>query len=291
MTIERDPFDFSDLASSDEQIARETIKGGNAKYRAEFDCIECGGSGLWQGGRRNVHGNEKCWTCGGRGKVVTNPLKLRENRAKAAQKKVDAFKAFHDANADVIRVIGQAADWSDFARSLSNQLQERKVWSDKQLASARSMAAKLDAKAAAKAEAKEAAKAAAPAVDLSAIEKMFATALASGYKKPMYRANGLRIKPGKGGSLYVLTENRTEDGFYGPQPGYEGKIETGKFQASRACEAETLPALLTIAADPKGEAIRYGQRTGTCSCCGRELTKHASIEAGIGPICAQKWGF
>jgi hypothetical protein len=48
--------------------------------------------------------------------------------------------------------------------------------------------------------------------------------------------------------------------------------------------------LQVIAADPRGEAIRFGQRTGTCSCCGRELTKHASIEAGIGPICAQKWG-
>jgi hypothetical protein len=37
-------------------------------------------------------------------------------------------------------------------------------------------------------------------------------------------------------------------------------------------------------------AVRYGRQTGRCSCCGRELTNKASIDAGIGPICASKWG-
>lgn len=41
-----------------------------------------------------------------------------------------------------------------------------------------------------------------------------------------------------------------------------------------------------IAADPKGMAVAYGQRTGTCGVCARTLTKATSIEAGIGPICA-----
>src|ERR1700730_6703086 len=42
------------------------------------------------------------------------------------------------------------------------------------------------------------------------------------------------------------------------------------------------PALAAIAADPRGEAIRYGQRTGTCSCCGRDLTAESSVAAGVG---------
>lgn len=46
----------------------------------------------------------------------------------------------------------------------------------------------------------------------------------------------------------------------------------------------------TTARDPRAAAIAYGQRTGTCSCCGRELTRHSSIDAGIGPVCATKWG-
>jgi hypothetical protein len=50
------------------------------------------------------------------------------------------------------------------------------------------------------------------------------------------------------------------------------------------------PALAAIAADPRGEAVRYGRATGSCSCCGRELTDPVSIEQGIGPICVTKWG-
>lgn len=37
------------------------------------------------------------------------------------------------------------------------------------------------------------------------------------------------------------------------------------------------------------EAAEFGRATGVCCCCGRELTNPASIEAGIGPICAAKF--
>jgi hypothetical protein len=37
--------------------------------------------------------------------------------------------------------------------------------------------------------------------------------------------------------------------------------------------------------------VRYGRATGNCSCCGRELTDPASIAAGIGPVCAEKYGW
>jgi hypothetical protein len=37
------------------------------------------------------------------------------------------------------------------------------------------------------------------------------------------------------------------------------------------------------------EAKQYGRTTGTCCQCGAKLTNEASIEAGIGPICAQRW--
>lgn len=35
------------------------------------------------------------------------------------------------------------------------------------------------------------------------------------------------------------------------------------------------------------QASEYGRRTGTCCSCGRRLTNPASINAGIGPICAE----
>ena len=76
------------------------------------------------------------------------------------------------------------------------------------------------------------------------------------------------------GALYVKTEADE----------YLGKILGTEYTGKPA------PALAAIAADPRGEAIRYGQRTGTCSCCGRDLTAESSVAAGIGPICARKWG-
>jgi hypothetical protein len=105
------------------------------------------------------------------------------------------------------------------------------------------------------------------------------TARNSGHKKPIYRAAGLVISraPDHGknpGALYVKTE---EDEYLGKILGTD---YTGK----------PAPALAAIAADPRGEAIRYGKRTSTCSCCGAELSNPKSIEAGIGSICAARWG-
>jgi hypothetical protein len=50
------------------------------------------------------------------------------------------------------------------------------------------------------------------------------------------------------------------------------------------------PAMLAaIEADPKGCAIAYGKATGNCCICSKTLTNPASIEAGIGPVCASKF--
>lgn len=213
----------------------------------------------------------------------------RNGAPRPAAQTVSTKDRFLAENAEVIEIIRKAASWSDFARSLSDALlSPRYIWSDKQLAAARSMAAKISAREAAKA----ATRPAPVTVDLSAIEAMFATAAASGYKKPAYRANGLVIKPHwEGTGLAVYNEERQTMGQFGMMPGYDGKVSGGTFSATRACPVSTPHKLAAIAADPKGEAIRHGQRTGRCSCCGRELTKHASIDLGIGPICAEKWGF
>jgi hypothetical protein len=52
-----------------------------------------------------------------------------------------------------------------------------------------------------------------------------------------------------------------------------------------------LQALALIASNPNRAATMHGQRTGRCSCCGRELTNPDSIALGIGPICKDRWGF
>ena len=134
-------------------------------------------------------------------------------------------------------------------------------------------------------------------VDLQPIRNMFEAAVATGYKSPKYRAEGLVITragdhSANPGALYIKSEN----GAYG------GKLIGTQFTASRDGASPEFAqigdvghtaatALAAIAGNPLEAAVRYGRRTGRCACCGRKLTNHASIDRGIGPICAERWGF
>ena len=81
---------------------------------------------------------------------------------------------------------------------------------------------------------------------------------------------------------------------------YDGQL-VGKIEAERAVvwprksEAAGTTPLKVLAiieefeANPLETAKKYGKLSGRCCSCGRDLTDPASIEAGIGPICAQKF--
>lgn len=76
-----------------------------------------------------------------------------------------------------------------------------------------------------------------------------------------------------------------------------GKIENGRADVFtvRAEKAGTTPlrvlALIEeFEADPLAAAKKYGKLSGRCCSCGRDLTDPVSIENGIGPICATKFG-
>jgi len=252
-----------------------------------FPCGQCGGTGKWTARRRNRHGDDHCFACNGTGYFKTDPRKLAKQRQARRQKKEAVLQAFHEANADLMTALRGMVGWNDFAASLLQQAASKPL-SQKQIESAERMVAKVASRKAEKAAKREAE---AVEVDLSGIEGMFQTARESGYKKPMYRALGLRIKPHwDGPGLAIYTEDRTTFGQFGEQPAYEGKIEGGKFYRVRLTADDTPSKLEAIAVDPRGEAVRYGQKTGTCSCCGRKLSAHTSVEAGIGPVCAEKWG-
>jgi SWI/SNF-related matrix-associated actin-dependent regulator 1 of chromatin subfamily A len=70
-----------------------------------------------------------------------------------------------------------------------------------------------------------------------------------------------------------------------------GRIDTDGCADSRlkAAPAFVHAILDTFCANPAAAARLYGQRTGTCCCCGAELTNARSIELGIGPICRGHW--
>jgi hypothetical protein len=73
---------------------------------------------------------------------------------------------------------------------------------------------------------------------------------------------------------------------------YLGKITAeDKFITSRDCTAADSETVARVAADPAAAATAHGHEFGQCSCCGRELTNAESVARGIGPICAERWGW
>jgi hypothetical protein len=122
------------------------------------------------------------------------------------------------------------------------------------------------------------------AAGVTRIVQAFANAVGNGLKRPkMYLGDFLfKLAPAGGrnaGAIYV-----TEEGEY------LGKIADGAFHAARDCTDAQKAAILAVCADPKKAAEAFGQETGRCSCCGRELTDPVSIANNIGPVCAENYG-
>jgi hypothetical protein len=123
------------------------------------------------------------------------------------------------------------------------------------------------------------------AIDVSQIQTAFTAAFGNGIKRPKLRLGTFQFSraPDTGknaGSIYVKEGDQ-----------YLGKVTDGRFLPVRECGDERKARVIAVACDPASAAKAYGQKTGSCSCCGRELTNKESIELGIGPICAEKFGW
>lgn len=289
-------MNFSDL----DQKELNTVADANPhkavakELASRFTCMSCAGTGTYRGYR--THQTESiCFACNGKGyhnKPHADAMAdKRARKAKALSNKIDrraALKdAFENTHPGLFRFMAENQDWNDFFRDMVFNLNEGRALTENQTAACVRMRDKTIASRAAKdAEKKVAAESRAVEVDLSPIHAMFDKARESGLKKLCYRAGGLVLKPAKAhsanaGGIYVTTKGET----------YLGKVMGTKFMATRECTEVQKQTLAAIAIDPAGEAVRYGKETGECSCCGRELTDPVSIAAGIGPICANKWGF
>lgn len=126
-------------------------------------------------------------------------------------------------------------------------------------------------------------KAAAMEVSIEAIEVAFKKAKGTGLKYPKLRLGGFMFSPapehGKNaGAIYVK-----QDGTY------LGKIMGGKLFAytDEATKAE----IVKVAQQPHESAVAYGKMFGACAVCNRALSDSESVERGIGPICAEKFGW
>jgi len=264
-------MDASEIKQAQIRKAASIVNGGEA---AAKPCPDCRGTGNWRVGY-------PCFKCKATGKISNRQAGAVQAKATRAVNEANRRADFLRSNADVVEFLSANADWSDFYRSLRDQFVERGELSDRQVASVRSGMAKQAARNAEKAAAVVNNSG---AVELSAIDKLFATAKSNGLKKPIWRAAGLEIHTDRQFGVNDLWIKDPEAG------GYVGKIVSGQFTAFRRATSETLPTLREIAADPLKAAIAYGQATNRCSCCGRGLTAGVSVVSGIGPICAENWG-
>lgn len=239
-------------------------------------CQKCRGTGRVRWGR--------CFSCNGKGKHIfkTSPQARAADKAnrerRAEEERRDNLKTFAAEHPDLWAWM----DGSDFPFALAMKADVEKYGSltvNKLAACYRCVEALAKARAAA-----EARKANAQEVNVMAIEAAFSKAAAI-LKAPRLKVAGLvitRAKPDSKnpGALYVKADGE-----------YMGKIMGGRFECSRACGPEEEKRVLEVCADPKGAAIAYGRLTGRCAICSRVLTKGESVERGIGPICAEQFGW
>ena len=127
----------------------------------------------------------------------------------------------------------------------------------------------------------------------SQFEALFAAFQAAknkGAKRLTLRLDGINVKPNRDNTcLWVTSQSETEMGEYGPKPKYLGKVTTAGCDSRLSDTVKE--TIMGAANDPLSAAIRYGKVSGRCSCCGVKLDNPKSIERGIGPICATKFGW
>lgn len=253
-------------------------------------CRKCGGSGVYN--LPSSHGRA-CFACKGVGHFVrmTSPEARQKAKASREARKAktadDSWSAFVEDHPVAAAWIDGAGDFP-FAVSMREAVRKWGTLTDRQLQACENAAAKraayLERKAAENVE-RAAREASAPEITIDKVAQAFASAKSSGIKRPKLRLAGFLFSPApesgrNAGAIYVK-QGET----------YLGKVVAGKFVASRDCSDTSREEILAACADPFAAAKAYGLRTGVCSCCGRELTKGESIERGIGPICAEKFGW
>lgn len=280
---ESDDLDATIKAPVDPKRAEQVAKAEAAGIGFVETCPKCRGTGtFWRGGRDLG----KCFTCQGAGKRTfkTSAAERAQNRASAAKRqettqqlKVDAFAEAHP------------AEWSwitrnpnfEFAQKMAGAVRDYGDLTDGQMGAIhRCMQRDAD-----RAQAAQTRKDNAQTVNMEALEQAFAKARTT-LKNPKLRLPGFAAslaKPGSKnpGAIYIKADGGE----------YLGKVAAGKFICSPACTPEQEQQVVATLQDPQGKAIEYGRLTGSCSCCGRELTDPESVQRGIGPVCAENYGW
>ena len=136
----------------------------------------------------------------------------------------------------------------------------------------------------------------APGAQVTTILESMKKALGSGLKRPKVRLigpNGVKVR------VSIMTTGKNAGGCWinvseGSEEVLGGKISPdGSLSVydNNVCGKKDLESFIMSANDNFDTAVKdYGFITCSCAICGLPLTNAESIQRGIGPICAEKFG-
>ncbi len=295
--------DLADLLAGLQNAKPRTVTPPASYVKPEVQfaegCPKCRGTGKFITYTGRTLGD--CFACKGKGQRTfkTSADDRAKNREQAATRKalataadIEAFRSREPAVFAWLNAETAKPHPFDFAVAMVEALGKWGDLTDGQLAACQ----RLAARAAERTVQRAAAAVAAPVVDASKIEQAFAAARASadrpGAKGVMIRPIKLqsgdvtvRFTPGSIGSQW--------EGMLFAKSGDKklGSIKDGRFQRRFECTDAEAAAVLDCASDPEKAAVAYGKAWSSCGICGRGLLNDESIARGIGPICAQRFGW
>ena len=182
-------------------------------------------------------------------------------------------KKFDQENPGLIDALREITSWNSFAASLVGQYDSHGTLSERQTGAAVAMLMKI----------KQNGKRTLATVDYRKVKKILDNAFADGINTPKLRFDGIVLSRAgdhgaNRGAIYIKVNGE-----------YAGKLHGGYFAPVKSTPEGTLERLTVILDHPLEQAVAYGRKFGSCCACGRTLTNHASIEAGIGPICGSRF--
>jgi hypothetical protein len=257
----------------------------------EEPCSKCRGRGRFISHSGRDVG--PCFTCKGTGKqVFKTSAETRQKNADAAKaRKAAQIVAWMEAHKEEWEwLVAAAGRGFNFASDQIEALGKYGDLNDSRLTHIRRFMVKDQQREQEKIEIAERAPDIAGAA-LDKIDTAFATAIDKGIKFPKLRLGTFifsAVRTGaNAGAIYVKSIERDDNG----ERRYMGKIMDGRFVRSYKTTAEEEQQIIEAATDPAAAAKAYGQRTGTCSICGRKLTRNESIDRAMGPVCADNYGW
>lgn len=275
----------------------DDLRAGHSQQQTDrpkptYPCAKCRGTGKWISPSGAVV--KDCFGCNGTGQTKSPPHVIANRKAG----RVKAVATIHNRAADWKEQNKAAYEWLlrsaarnderggtfTFPRSILEGLETYGKVTDAQMATVEKLMAR-DGERAKERQVERVA--AAPSVETSKIEEAFDAARDNSIKWPALRlfqgGYTFTFKPARKhpGTLYV-TVNGDE---------YVGKVVAGKLLCTRECPQDQQDQIVVAMNDPEQAATAYGKRTGECGCCGRPLTNGESIDRGIGPVCAEKYGW